>query len=153
MITPSPTAKIDPQLARGVLAAKVPASATRPPYVRLQIPNTSYELHLVAGTPLDSLVVAKTGRIVGRIRVQARRVDTVRTGGRYIEPVMGRPQRVQGTVIAVNSADHSICVNAGVPIHCTLTDPRQKPEHFQPGQLVSFDALEGASFVQDEPAR
>jgi hypothetical protein len=149
MITPSPTSRIDPQLARGVLAGTIPASATRPTYVRIRIPNTSYELHLVAGTPPDSLVVAPTGRIVGKIRCQARRVDVVRTGGRYVEPVIGRPQRVQGRVIGVNTGERSICVDAGVPMHVTLTDPRQKPEQFLPGELVSFDVLEGASFEQD----
>lgn len=153
MIIPAPTSRIDPKLARGVLVGTIPATATRPACIRLHIPNTSYELHLVAETPIESLAVARTGRIVGRIRAQARRVDVVRTGGLYIEPVIGRPQRIQGRVIAVNTDEHSICVDAGVPIHCRLTDPRQKPEHFQPGQLVSFDVLEGASFEQPESAR
>ncbi|QYO64365.1 hypothetical protein [Leptolyngbya sp. 7M] len=85
-------------------------------------------------------------RIIGIIRAKARRIDEVTTGGRYIEPVYGRPRRVQGTVVAIEP--DAVVVNAGMPIHCTPTDPRQRPGDFKPGQFVSFDVLEGATFEQ-----
>lgn len=145
MITPSPTTKIAPTLARGILAAVNAATATRPATISLELPNTSYRLHLV---PAGEVHAPVGKRLVGTIGVKARRIDTVGSGGRYVEPVIGPPQRVQGSVIAVT--EDAVVVHAGVPIHATPTDPRQKPSDFMPGQFVSFDAMEGATFTPEE---
>lgn len=145
MITPSPTTKIDPSLARGVLEATNAATATRSSHVVISFPNTSYRLHLV---PLSAIHGEVGKRIIGTIRAQARRVDIVDTGGKYVEPVFGRPRRIQGRVIAADAATNTITVDAGMPIHCELTDERQTAGQFPVGVLVSFDALEGATFTQ-----
>jgi hypothetical protein len=143
MIYPAPTSKIDPTLARGLLEEVVEPTATRPGYIVVSLPNTSYRLHLLPATP----ITAELGkRIIGTIRAKARRIDSVQTGGRYVEPVFGRPRRIQGSVISV-TAD-AVVVDASMPIHVTLTDPRQKTTDFAPGQFVSFDALDGATFAQ-----
>ena len=143
MITPSPTSKIDPTLARGTLAEVVPATATKREFVKIAFPNTSYEMHLVPTAP----VTAQVGkRILGTIRAKARRIDITDTGGRFLEPVYGRPRRVQGTVLAI--AGDAVVVDATVPVHCTPMDPRQKAADFQPGQFVGFDVMDGATFTQ-----
>jgi hypothetical protein len=136
MITPSPTSKIDPAIARGILAS---ADAAQ---VVISFPNTNYQLHLVPAAPITTPVGK---RILGTIALQAKRIDTVGTGGEYIEPVYGRPRRVQGTVIRTQNG--AVVIDAGVPIHVTPTDPRQSADQFQAGQLVSFDALAGATFT------
>jgi hypothetical protein len=145
MIFPAPTSKIDPAVARGVLEEVVPETATAPGYVVISFPNTSYRTHLLptgGGAP----VTTEPGkRILGVIRCRARRIDKVKTGGRYLEPVYGRPRRVQGSVIAVEG--DAVVVDASVPVHVVPTDPRQKPADFQPGDFVSFDALDGATFT------
>jgi hypothetical protein len=143
MITPSPTTKIDPSLARGTLTEIIAATATKPGYIKVSFPNTSYELHLIPVAPPRAGAGKK---IMGLIRAKARRIDTVETGGRYVEPVFGRPRRVQGTVLSVSG--EGVLVNAGVPIHITPTDPRQKASDFQPGQFISFDVMDGASFEE-----
>lgn len=145
MITPSPTSRIEPHLARGIFEGTVPATATRPECVRITFPNTSYDLHLVPTGPVGA---ALGKRVIGVVRARARRVDVVGTGGRYVEPVYGRPQRVQGTVIGADASANTITVQAGVPIVCELTDPRQKAGQFEIGAFVSFDVLEGASFTE-----
>lgn len=138
MISPAPTSKIDPKLARGVLVG------TGPALVKISFPNTSYELHLVT----EGAIPTEPGkRILGVIRAQARRIDVVRTGGRYVEPLAGRPRRVQGTVIAVDAAANVVVVDAGMPVHVTPTDKRQKAADFEPGVMVSFDVLEGVGFA------
>ncbi|MBL8999552.1 MAG: hypothetical protein JNK25_00280 [Phycisphaerae bacterium] len=142
MITPSPTTRIDPTLARGTLLDIVAETATKPGYIRFGIPNTNYELHL---RPEGQIASRVGGRLVGVIKAQSRRIDVVQTGGEYIEPVYGRPRRVQGTVRAVNGG--AVVVDAGVPIHLVPTDARQKVEQFQPGQFVSCDVLDGATFT------
>lgn len=142
MIAPHPTSKIDPTVARGTLL-EVVAAGVRPGYVKFGVPNTNYELHLVPVGP----VTAQPGkRMLGIIKAQARRVDITQTGGQFVEPVFGRPRRVQGTIIAIK--DGAIVVDAGVPIHCTPTDARQKAEQFEVGQFVGFDVLDGAGIDQ-----
>ncbi len=141
MITPSPTTPIDPALARGVLAEVRAQTATRPAILVLRVPNTSYELHL---RPANEVTTPVGKRVVGVIRVEARRVDKVGTGGRYVEPVAGRPRRVQGRVVRVEG--EAVVVDAGVPIHLLLTDARQKATDFEPGEVVSCDVLDGATF-------
>lgn len=142
MLYPAPTTAIDPALARGTLEEIVQPSATRPAFIKLALPNTSYSLHLQPTGALPS--GERIGkRLVGTIRAKARRIDVVGTGGRYVEPVFGRPRRVQGTVI--RTTGDAVIVDAGVPIHCTPQDPRQKVGDFQPGQFVSFDVLDGAT--------
>jgi len=140
MITPSPTTKIDPGLARGVYAGEVGAGGTGT--IIFSVPDTSYELHL----SLMGNVPPIGKRLIGTIRAQAQRMDVVRTGGRYIEPVMGRPRRVQGVVVRVENG--AVVVEAGVPIHVTPTDPRQTAAQFQPGDFVSFDVKDGATITR-----
>ncbi|MDX2117572.1 MAG: hypothetical protein SFY96_05240 [Planctomycetota bacterium] len=145
MITPSPTTKIDPTLARGTCLDIVAASATKPGHIVFGVPNTNYELHLQPTQNVQPAGIDK--RLIGSIKAQARRLDLVRTGGRYIEPVFGRPRRVQGSVVSVDSAQNVVVVNAGVPIALTLTDPRQQASQFEAGQIVSCDVHDGATFT------
>ena len=143
MITPAPTTAIDPSLARGTLTGLVDPTATKAGYITIAFPNTSYDLHLLPGGPITTPVGKK---VIGTIHARARRMDEVTTGGRFVEPVTGRPRRVQGSVVAVNASTNEVVVNAGVSIHFTPTDPRQKATDFSPGQFIGFDVLDGASF-------
>lgn len=137
---PSPAS---PGTARGLLAE---ASDER---IILSVPGTSYQIHLgVYQRP--STQVGKP--IVGTIRAQARRIDVVRTGGRYIEPVYGRPRRVQGAVIAVDQGQQTVTVDAGVPMVCKV-DAGQRAEQFKVGDFVSFDVLPGAAFTPASGSR
>lgn len=149
------TAAANATHARGILEELVPATATRPAHMVLAIPGTSYRLHLrYAETP--STAVGK--RIAGVIRCDARRVDRIESGGRFVEPVYGRPRRIAGTVLACDAASNCIVVDAGgastpgaemgLPIVCRLTDPRQKAADFAWPQMVVFDVCEGATFEQ-----
>lgn len=151
MLKPAPTTPIDPRLARGRVLEHRPATATEPELIVLGFPNTSYRTHLIpVGRPAPAVGEAA----IGTVRADARRVDVVRSGGRYVEPVLGRPRRVQGSVVATDPAANTITVNAGIAIVCTLTaldrsgNP-QRAEQFRPGEFVSFDVLRGATF---EPA-
>jgi hypothetical protein len=143
MITPAPTTPIPATVARGVVVRHIAATATKPAFTVIAFPNTSYELHLEP-TPASSAEPPEGSRALGVIRADATRIDVVRTGGRYVEPVAGRPRRVQGMVVGVE--DGRVVVDAGMPIHCRPTDPRQKAADFQPGDFVSFDVLRGATF-------
>lgn len=137
-ITPSASAA-DVSTARGVLG-----SATAEQVV-LEVPGTDYRLHLVPTEPVSSPIGKK---VRGVIRAQARRIDVVKTGGRFVEPVYGRPRRIQGTVVAVDPAADTVTVvvYTGVPIVCK-TNGLQRASEFREGMLVSFDAAPGATFT------
>lgn len=135
---PTPTAA-QPTLARGVLAE---AASDR---IVLEVPGTSYRVHLqVYQSPRTP--VGK--RIAGTIRASAKRVDVVATGGRFIEPVYGRPRRLQGEVVHIDASENSVTVDATIPIVCKLTDPRQKAGNFKVGDFVALDVTPGATFTQ-----
>ncbi len=140
--------------ARGVLHEKIDASATKPALVVFAVPGSHYQLHL---RPEGAVMCEVGKRLVGTITCQARRVDRTVTGGRFVEPVYGRPRRVQGTVMALDARLNALVVNAGggvavdglpLPIVCKLTDARQKAADYAVGDFVGFDVLDGATFRQ-----
>lgn len=147
MIHPAPTSKIDPRLARGTLADIVQPTATKEGYIVLAIPNTSYLLHLRVSEDFSAPVGT---RLIGRIEVDARRIDRPNGGGRYVEPVEGRPRRVQGWVIATDPERNIVWVSAGVPVGLRPTAPGQHARDFSEGEFVSCDVKDGAAFMLAE---
>jgi hypothetical protein len=143
MITPSPTTKLDPRLARGTLAAINPASGPHPAHIVLAIPNTSYEIALVPTAPIST---PPGHRLLGTIRATSRRIDLVETGGRYIEPVFGKPRRIQGTVLGSDPSG-ALIVNATVPFLITPGDPRQSASMFPEGSLIALDLPDWPTFT------
>ena len=110
----------------------------------LAIPGSDYRLHLVPAGAIDAQV---NDRISGLIRAKARRVDVISAGGRFIEPVFGRPRRVQGRIIGGDVRANTLTVLASVPVTVSLM-PNQKAAQFAVGQMVSFDVEPGATFEQ-----
>ena len=109
----------------------------------LGIPDTDYRMKLVL--EIES-PVAVGQKITGTIHATARRVDVIPAGGRYVEPVFGRPRRVQGRIVGGHGPSRTLYVKAGPALICTLSDERQSPEQFSIGQMVSFDVEAGAVF-------
>jgi hypothetical protein len=111
-------------------------------FIVLSVPGTDYRVHLQVAAPL----AAKIGdHISGTIYGSAKRIDIVPTGGRFIDPVYGRPRRLQGRITALDPVKNTISVYAGLPFHCTIMAP-QKTSGFELGQMVSFDIERGARF-------
>ncbi len=138
-----PTTLQDPAIVHGRLAER---GEDR---IVLTLPGTDYRLHLRVDRPID---LPLNERIAGRIFARARRVDVVGTGGRYIEPVYGRPRRLQGRITATDPQANTITVYCGCPFVCELT-ANQRANQFAVGQMVSFDVERGARFewVPAEP--
>ena len=112
----------------------------------LALGHSDYRLHLVADTDAVGIADAQVGRpISGHIHAQARRVDVVTTGGRFIDPVYGSPRRLQGRVVAVDRRVNAITVDCCTFVTCALMDS-QVANDFEPGMLVSFDVQSGARF-------
>lgn len=109
----------------------------------LGLPDTDYRMKLVLEIEPP---VAVGQKITGTLHATARRVDVIPAGGGYVEPVFGRPRRVQGRITGGHGPSRTLYVKAGPTLICTLSDERQSPEQFSIGQLVSFDVEAGAVF-------
>jgi len=123
-------------IATGVLAEKTPEK------IVLAVPGTDYRLHLVPAGTIDA---GLNERVQGLIRANAKRIDVISAGGRYIEPVFGRPRRVQGRIIEGDLKANTLTVLACVAVTVKLMDP-QRAGDFAVGQMVSFDIEPGATF-------
>ena len=110
----------------------------------LRIPETSYRLHLVIDRPLGAEV---GDRITGAIHCQAKRIDVVPSGGRFIEPVYGRPRRIQGTIIGGDAQQNTLFVRCGATVVVRLMKGQMAVD-FKIGQMVTFDVERGAKFEQ-----
>ena len=73
-------------------------------HIVLGLPETEYQLHLRVNPPLPA---GTHPHIAGTIHARAKRVDIVQTGGRYIDPVYGRPRRIQGAITACSRGTRS----------------------------------------------
>lgn len=133
--------------------AAAPSSPTIPPvvsgvvdevhaeWVQVRVPGTNYRLRLV---PAEGLSVAVGDKIEGVIRAQALRMDVIPSGGRFIEPVQGRPRRVQGRIVGGNVDRNEVYIKAGPGVVVTPMAP-QRASDFSIGQIVSFDVREGST--------
>ncbi|MFG0293320.1 MAG: hypothetical protein ACIAQF_08610 [Phycisphaerales bacterium JB065] len=142
-----PTAPNSKRIARAVLLEKDAEKVvlTFKGHSTGQIQKPTHQMHLTVASPVDT---EPGKRILGTIRVEARRLDICGTGGSYVEPVYGRPRRIQGTIIDIDSANASVVVDAGMPIVAKL-DGLQRTSDFKLGDHVTFAVKPGATF---EPA-
>jgi len=142
-------------LAKGMLDSIVPSTATKQAYLVFTIPGTSYKIYCLFDGDLSTSVGK---RIKGTISVDARRVDHVNAGGKFVEPVFGKPRRIQGLVTAVDATAGTLVVDAGggavpgfdhgLPIIAKVTDPRQKATDYAVGSMVMFDCPQWPTFKQ-----
>lgn len=116
-----------------------------PALVELSFANTNYRVRLEVQGAFKAAVGS---RVLGVIHANVQRVDVVRTGGAYLEPVYGRPRRLQGRVIGSDAHDNVLVIDGPVPMHCHLTDRRQRAADFEPGVMVTCGVQDGASFEQ-----
>ena len=109
----------------------------------LALPATEYQLHLTIESPLKP---TPQRRVKGVIRCPVWKVDTVSAGGAYIEPVLGRPRRIQGRV--VGSIDQSNTVILEVRSTLILGDlpDRWTASELPVGSPLAIDVRDGSSF-------
>lgn len=126
-----------------VQAAKGKVTAARDGMITFIPSGTTYELHLAAGSdvPVNTL-------LEGIIRVTARKVWTVPSGGNFIAPIFGTPRIVQGRVRMLD--ERTLVVQAGAPIVVEITpDDRTLDLAHGPigvGSLVNVTCMPGARF-------
>jgi len=78
--------------------------------------NTNYELHLKAEGDVSTL---HTGVMIeALIRVSARKIWTVPSGGNFVAPIFGPPRTLQGRIRYL--AEEEMVLHCGVPIIVAL---------------------------------
>ena len=125
--------------------ARAVLSAQREGEVELTFPGSDYRLSLRTYQPVSTPLGT---RVVGISLARARRIDTVRTGGSYVEPVFGQPRRIQGEVLDTDASARTITVHAGAAPFVCAVGAGQKADAFSPGDYVALEVLEGTSFSQ-----
>ena len=118
--------------------------------VIVELPGTNYQLHLKCD---GGVTPSPQGRVRGVVRCSAWKLDEVSAGGAFIEPVYGRPRRVQGTVLGTIAETNSVVVDvAGQPIVADLPERWQVSE-LSAGQRVGLDVYDGAGFEPTDAVR
>ena len=113
--------------------------------IGLRLPNSDYELHLeLEGDP--AALPAEGKRVRGVISGQALKLHRATAGGRFIEPVLGHPRIVQGSVLAVDRSGNRILADVVVPMWVHLAEGQSAGE-FTTGDLVNFYFASGVRFT------
>jgi hypothetical protein len=112
--------------------------------VTLRVPGSNYRnsfaIHGDAGKELTP-----GARVRGTIHAPAWKVDRVELGGNYVEPLFGRPRRMQGTIIAVNGGSNELTVQVGYEATVKLPEKYQATD-YQVGERVGWDNIEIPTF-------
>lgn len=114
----------------------------------------NYELHF---TPLTPYTGPLDQYIEARLRVKARKVYTVPSGGNFVSPLFGPPRTMQGRVLFAD--EKTVVIRAGAPIAVELPDAADSIDLseglIRVGAIVNAVGLPGATFelVSPFPAR
>ncbi len=115
-------------------------------HVTLNIPGTNYENTFKVVTTGQPLTAGE--HIRGTIHAPAWKAETVSAGGNYVEPLMGRPRRMQGTVLAADTATNELTVHVGYDVIVKLPD-KYRVYQFPVGTRIGWDNIEMPTFQSD----
>ena len=114
--------------------------------VTLAVPGSNYRnSFLLQG---DASGLPPGTRVHGTIYAPAWKVDRVELGGNYVEPLFGRPRRMQGTILSVNPAANELTVQVGYQATVSLPEGYRADE-YKVGERIGWDNIEMPVF---EPA-
>lgn len=107
------------------------------------IGGTNYQIHLVPTKPVST----EAGkRVSGTIALDVWKVDYVESGGAYIEPVYGRPRRIQGRVIDTNEGTNTVVIEV-IDTPMVAKIPGMEPvSRIKVGQLLAVEVRDGSTF-------
>jgi hypothetical protein len=110
--------------------------------VTLAVPNSNYKNSFkLAGGSLP----AAGGKVRGTIHAPAWKAEKVELGGNYVEPLFGRPRRMQGTILAVKSTTNELTVQVGYEVTVKLP-AKYKAADFAVGERIGWDNIEIPTF-------
>ena len=119
------------------------ARCVAPDALTLVKPQTDYAVRLLTEEPTGA---AEGAKLRGEIRVLAARIDVIRTGGRFIEPVEGPPQRIAGRIVEIEERANRLAVDAGPFVVVCKPNQHQQAKQFRVDQMVTMGVRPGATF-------
>jgi len=115
--------------------------------IELALPHSDYVMHLRLEVAPDRIAVPVGKRIRGRVDAVAMRFHGATGGGRFIEPVIGEPRIVAGTVIHVDRAGGRVLIDCAMPIWITPEEADQDWSIFEERALVTGYLRSGMVFT------
>lgn len=120
--------------------------------VVLGVHGTDYLIELTPTVTSDEFPAPRSSRnrrIRGTVAGRALKMHHAEAGGRFIEPVHGRPRIVQGTVYEVDAPNGRLLMDVVVPMWITLDTAAtgQSASEFSPGDLLNFYLEPGTTFT------
>ena len=108
--------------------------ATQNDLVTLKTPDANYcnTFKFVGQPPVVGT------RVVGEVYACARKAEMVSLGGNYVEPLFGRPRRMQGMVLEQNVQRNELRVRTGYDVTVKLPE-NQPATEFPIGSHVGWD--------------
>jgi len=105
--------------------------------------GTSYELHLQTASPYEGPIQEPIDVV---IRVTARKVYTVPSGGNFIQPIFGPPRIVQGRVKYADESQLVVHASANFVVELPASDSAidLNSGRIAVGSMVNVVALPGA---------
>jgi hypothetical protein len=107
----------------------------------LRVPGMNYRNAFGVKSSPGATGIKPGERISATIHAPAWKVDRVELGGNYVEPLFGRPRRMQGTILSVNSAANELTVQVGYEVTVRLP-AKYKAADYKPGERVGWDNVE-----------
>jgi hypothetical protein len=113
--------------------------------VTLAVPHSNYKNSFqLAGGSLP----APGQKVKGTIHAPAWKAEAVELGGNYVEPLYGRPRRMQGTILSVNAAANELTVQVGYEVTVKLPE-KYKAADYQVGSRIGWDNVEIPTFTPE----
>ncbi len=102
--------------------------------ITLKVPGQNYRnAFAYAGEALTP-----GSRVAGTISCSAYKAEAVSDGGNYVEPLLGRPRRMQGRVLEQHLGDNALTVEVGYPVRVKLP-AHQAAAAFAVGSRIGWD--------------
>ncbi|MGC9260305.1 MAG: hypothetical protein ACP5I8_09570 [Phycisphaerae bacterium] len=114
----------------------------------LKAPNANYRNTFKCSSAGDTAVGR---RITGEIHAAARKIEAVSQGGNYVEPLFGRPRRMQGLVLRQNPGNNLLLVQTGYKVTVRLP-PQQTAADYPVGSRVGWDNADWPEFIPEKSA-
>lgn len=117
--------------------------------VTLKTPNNNYRNSFKLA---DGVTLTHGQRVTGTIHAPAWKVDHVELGGNYVEPLFGRPRRMQGTILSIHTDTNELTVLTAYEVTVKLPSLYQVA-NYAAGTRIAWDNIDVPVFeLAEKPA-
>jgi len=127
--------------------------ATTADTITLKTPGNNYENTFALSPRAGKTFKPEIGQVIsGSIYAPAWKAEAVEMGGNYVEPLLGRPRRMQGTILSQRIESNELTVQVGYPVTVVLPREHYDVARFAVGSRIGWDNIEMPQFAPDVAA-